>query len=91
MSGTVASPEGITNPPIDDLLEKVESKYALVVYAAKRARQINTYNLEIAEGMFSTPGPLIDSNPEDKALGIALREIDQGVLNLKEHDESSQD
>ncbi len=91
MSGTVASPEGITNPPIDDLLEKVESKYALVVYAAKRARQINTYNLEIAEGMFSTPGPLIDSNPEDKALSIALREIDQGVLNLKEHDESSQD
>ena len=72
-------------------MEKVESKYALVVYAAKRARQINTYNLEIAEGMFSTPGPLIDSNPEDKALGIALREIDQGVLNLKEHDDSSQD
>ena len=64
MSGTVASPEGITNPPIDDLLEKVESKYALVVYAAKRARQINTYNLEIADGMFSTPGPLIDCNPE---------------------------
>lgn len=91
MSGTVANPEGITNPPIDDLLEKVESKYALVVYAAKRARQINTYNLEIAEGMFSTPGPLIDSNPEDKALSIALREIDQGALNLKEHDESSQD
>ena len=91
MSGTVANPEGITNPPIDDLLEKVESKYALVVYAAKRARQINTYNLEIAEGLFSTPGPLIDSNSEDKALSIALREIDQGVLNLKEHDESSQD
>ncbi|MDU5307544.1 MAG: DNA-directed RNA polymerase subunit omega [Varibaculum cambriense] len=91
MSGTVANPEGITNPPIDDLLEKVESKYALVVYAAKRARQINTYNLEIAEGMFSTPGPLIDYDPEDKALGIALREIDQGVLNLKEHDDSSQD
>ena len=47
----------LPNPPIDDLLEKVESKYALVVYAAKRARQINTYNLEIADGMFSTPGP----------------------------------
>ena len=62
-----------------------------MVYAAKRARLINTYNLEIAEGMFSTPGPLIDSDPEDKALGIALREIDQGVLNLKEHDDSSQD
>ena len=91
MSGTVASPEGITNPPIDELLEKVESKYALVVYAAKRARQINTYNLEIAEGLFSTPGPLIDCNPEDKALSIALREIDQDALNLKEHDESEKD
>ena len=43
MSGTVARPEGITNPPIDELLDKVESKYALVIYAAKRARQINAY------------------------------------------------
>ena len=43
MLGTSARPEGITNPPIDDLLEKVDSKYGLVVEAAKRARQINTY------------------------------------------------
>ncbi len=33
--------EGIINPPIDDLLSKVESKYALVIFASKRARQIN--------------------------------------------------
>ena len=43
MLGTSARPEGITNPPIDDLLKKVDSKYGLVVEAAKRARQINTY------------------------------------------------
>ena len=43
MSGTVASPEGITDPPIDELLTAAESKYALVIYAAKRARQINAY------------------------------------------------
>ena len=91
MSGTVASPEGITNPPIDDLLEKVESKYALVVYAAKRARQINTYNLEIAEGMFSTPGPLIDSNPEYNTLLIAYHATDHLVFSLKLHKKSSQD
>ena len=41
MSGTVAAPEGITNPPIDELLEKTSSKYSLVIFAAKRARQIN--------------------------------------------------
>lgn len=84
MSGTVSQPEGITNPPIDDLLEKVDSKYALVVYAAKRARQINTYNQQIADGMFSTPGPLIATSPDDKALGIALCEINEGMLSLND-------
>ncbi|MCI1787144.1 MAG: DNA-directed RNA polymerase subunit omega, partial [Actinomyces sp.] len=34
MSGMVAHPEGITYPPIDDLLEHVDSKYALVIFAA---------------------------------------------------------
>ena len=45
LTGPVAGalPEGITNPPIDDLLDKVSSKYALVIYSAKRARQINDY------------------------------------------------
>ena len=29
MSGVIGVPEGITNPPIDELLSKVDSKYAL--------------------------------------------------------------
>ena len=40
------TPEGITAPPIDELLTKVSSKYALVIFAAKRARQINSYYQE---------------------------------------------
>jgi len=28
------------NPPINDLLEKVDSRYTLVIMAAKRAREI---------------------------------------------------
>ena len=82
MSGVVAQPEGITQPPIDDLLDRVDSKYALVVYAAKRARQINTYNQQIADGMFSTPGPLVSVGPEDKPLSIALREIREDLLTF---------
>ena len=35
--------KGIIDPPIDALLEKVDSKYQLVIYASKRARQINDY------------------------------------------------
>ena len=30
--------QGIIEPPIDALLEKVDSKYQLVIYASKRAR-----------------------------------------------------
>ncbi|WP_079608404.1 DNA-directed RNA polymerase subunit omega, partial [Mycobacteroides abscessus] len=30
------TPLGITNPPIDELLARASSKYALVIYAAKR-------------------------------------------------------
>ena len=39
----MAQVNGIIDPPIDDLLEKVDSKYALVVFASQRARQINDY------------------------------------------------
>ena len=75
MLGTSARPEGITNPPIDDLLEKVDSKYGLVVEAAKRARQINTYIRQLEENRFEFFPPLVDTEPEEKPLSIALREV----------------
>ena len=75
MLGTSPQPEGITNPPIDDLLEKVDSKYGLVVEAAKRARQINTYTQQLEDNQFEFFGPLVDSEVGEKSLGIALREI----------------
>ena len=84
MYGTVPEPEGITFPPIDDLLEKVDSKYALAVYAANRARQINDYRQELmsADGNVVHVGPLVASDPEDKALSIALREAVEDKLVL---------
>ena len=75
-------PEGITNPPIDDLLSKVDSKYRLVLFAAKRARQINTYNAQLQEGLLEFVGPLVPAAQEDKPLSIAMREIDKGMLTL---------
>ena len=80
MSGTVADPIGITNPPIDDLLEKSHSKYQLVIYGAKRARQINAYYSQLSEGLLEYVGPLVETTPQEKALSIALREVDQGLL-----------
>ena len=80
MSGTVANPEGITNPPIDDLLTTVDSKYSLVIFAAKRARQINAYYSQLGEGLLEYVGPLVEPLPKEKPLSIALREINAGLL-----------
>ena len=51
MSEPVTTAEGITNPPIDELLERTQSKYALVIIAAKRARQINAYYSQLGDGL----------------------------------------
>jgi len=74
-------PTGIIDPPIDDLLTKVDSKYALVIFASKRARQINDYYADLHEGsLFDNVGPLVDSTVDDKPLSVALREINEDKL-----------
>ena len=77
-------PIGITAPPIDELLDKVSSKYALVIFAAKRARQINSYFQQADEGVFEFVGPLIEPENQEKPLSIALREINKGMLDHEE-------
>jgi DNA-directed RNA polymerase subunit omega len=83
MSGTVAAPEGITDPPIDELLKAADSKYALVIYAAKRARQINAYYAQLNEGLLQYVGPLVETRPQEKPLSIAMREINRGLLTYE--------
>lgn len=72
--------QGIIDPPIDALLDKVDSKYQLVIYAAKRARQINDYYAQLGEGLLEYVGPLVETHVQEKPLSIALREIDAGLL-----------
>ena len=80
MAGTTAAPIGITDPPIDELLEKTDSKYGLVLYAANRARQINAYYSQLNEGLLENIGPLVDVRAQEKPLSIAMREINEGLL-----------
>ena len=76
--------EGIIAPPIDELLEKVGSNYELVIFASKRARQINEYYSALHEGSrFNYVGPLVDSSIDDKALSMVLHELHQGKLTKK--------
>lgn len=58
----------MNKPYIDELVEKVDSKYTLIVAAAKRARQITEENPEL-----SRSGAV---NPVSKA----LKEIDSGKV-----------
>ena len=87
MSGTAPVPEGITNPPIDDLLQAADSKYALVIYAAKRARQINAYYSQLGEGLLEYVGPLVETHVQEKPLSVALREINSGLLVAESTDQ----
>lgn len=81
-------PEGITNPPIDDLLEKTDSKYELVIESSRRARQINAYYAQLQEGLLENVGPLVTPEPNEKPLSIALREINDGKIILREATEA---
>ncbi len=71
------------SPRIDDLLENVSnSRYALVIAAAKRARQINNYHHQLGEGTFDDfPPPLVESRSKNY-LTMALEEIGEGKIKV---------
>ena len=86
MSGNQPVAIGITSPPIDDLLTRTDSKYKLVLYSAKRARQINAYYSQLGEGLLEYVGPLVETHVQEKPLSIAMREINDGVLTCTDID-----
>jgi DNA-directed RNA polymerase subunit omega len=90
VSGTQPVAEGITNPPIDELLTKTDSKYQLVLYAAKRARQINAYYSQLGEGLLEYVGPLVETHVQEKPLSIALREINSDLLTCEDTEPDQQ-
>jgi DNA-directed RNA polymerase subunit omega len=68
------------HPRIDQLLDQVDSRYSLVIVAAKRARQINSYYHNLGEGTFDEfPPPMVDTRSKNY-LTIALEEVAQGKL-----------
>jgi DNA-directed RNA polymerase subunit omega len=73
-------PAPVISPRIDRLLENVDSNYASVVVAAKRARQINSYYHNLGEGTFDEfPPPMVDTASKNY-LTIALEEVANGKI-----------
>ena len=48
------------DPPIEALLDRVDSKYTLVSLAAKRGREVNSYFNQLGEGLGSIVPPAGD-------------------------------
>jgi DNA-directed RNA polymerase subunit omega len=75
-------------PKIDDLLAQVDSKYTLVILAAKRAREINSYYNQLGEGRAEFIPPLVETGLKNKPLSIALEEIADGDISAERPEES---
>jgi DNA-directed RNA polymerase subunit omega len=78
----------VIDPKIDDLLAQVDSKYTLVILAAKRAREINSYYNQLGEGRAEFIPPLVETGLKNKPLSIALEEIADGDISAERPDES---
>ncbi len=73
----------MVKPRLDTLLDRVDSNYACVLVAAKRARQINSYYLSLGEGTFDEyPPPMVETGSKNY-LRIALEEIAAGKIKYK--------
>ena len=62
------------DPAIEQLLDRVDSKFTLVTVAARRARQINSYFNQLGDGLGAMVPPQVASVSR-KPLSIALEEI----------------
>jgi DNA-directed RNA polymerase subunit omega len=71
-------------PKIDELLEHTDSRYSLVILAAKRAREINSYYSQLGEGRGEFVPPLVETGDlRSKPLAIALQEIAEGKVSYE--------
>lgn len=67
---------------IDELLEKVDSRYGLVMASAKRARQINEYTATLGlNDSLGIPGPQVHTRSQHP-LSIALEELRTDKLTV---------
>jgi DNA-directed RNA polymerase subunit omega len=67
---------------IDELLDKVDSRYGLVIASAKRARQINEYTATLGlNESLGIPGPQVHTRSQHP-LSIAIEELREGKLEV---------
>ena len=74
----------MVKPRVDKLMHRTDgSKYAAVVVAAKRARQLNSYYRALGEGTYEEHTPPMVETDSDNYLTIALEEVATGKINYE--------
>ena len=74
------------DPPIEELLDKVDSKFTLVALGASRARQVNAYYNSLGDGLGRVVPPQVTS-VSGKPLSIAFEEIAAGKATFRRPEE----
>jgi len=77
-------------PPIEELLDKVDSKFSLVTLAARRARHINSYFNQLGDGLGHMIPPQVSSTAR-KPLSIGFEEIADDKIVWTEAPEAAVD
>jgi guanylate kinase len=75
----------LMDPPIEELLDKVDSKFTLVTLGAKRAREINAYYQGLGEMLGRVVPPQVTS-VSGKPLSIAFEEVAQTKVSYHHPD-----
>ena len=74
------------DPPVEQLLDRVDSKFTLVTLAARRGRQVNSYFNQLGEGLGAIVPPQVTSVSR-KPLSIALEEIAAAKITYRRLEE----
>ncbi|MEI8050813.1 MAG: DNA-directed RNA polymerase subunit omega [Actinomycetes bacterium] len=75
----------LMDPAVEDLLDKVDSKFTLVTLGAKRAREINAYYQGLGEVLGRVVPPQVTS-VSGKPISIAFEEVAQGKVTYHRPD-----
>ena len=78
------------DPQIEDLLERVDSKFTLVTLSARRARQINSYFNQLGEGLGAIVPPQV-ATVSRKPMSISLEEIAADKITYTRIDRSEEE
>lgn len=77
----------VEKPRLEDLISKVDSKFTLVIMAARRARQINEYMAgQRRPGVLKYRPPAVE-HLNKKPLAIAMEEIAEGKVSYTRPEE----